>query len=134
MIKWLRVHLPMQGTWVQSLIWIPHATEQLSPWATTTEAHAPRARALQGEATAVRSPHTITTSSSLVTTPRESPRTAMKTQHSQKKHQEISSPILIQPPDKELLDTSQYLQSPCQDACGYIIYNWLSLLILSQNQ
>ena len=36
--QWLRICLPMQGTWVQSLVGkIPHATEQLSPCATTTE-------------------------------------------------------------------------------------------------
>ena len=34
----LRIRLPMQGTWVQALVWEdPHATEQLSPCATTTE-------------------------------------------------------------------------------------------------
>ena len=37
--------------------------EQLSPCATTTEAHAPRARAPQREATAMRSPHTAMKSS-----------------------------------------------------------------------
>ena len=60
--QWLRIHLPMQGyrfkPWSGK---IPHAAEQLSPcttttepafWspqATTTEARAPRARALQQE-------------------------------------------------------------------------------------
>ena len=51
---------------------IPHATEQLIPWATTaeatlssvraaaTEASKPRARALHREATAVRNPHSAT--------------------------------------------------------------------------
>ena len=30
--QWLRICLPMQGTWVQALVWgIPHATEQLGP-------------------------------------------------------------------------------------------------------
>ena len=38
MAQWLRTHLPMQETWVQSLLWkIPHATQQLSPCATTSE-------------------------------------------------------------------------------------------------
>ena len=37
---------------------IPHAMKQLSPCATTTEAPAPRARAPQQEATAMRSPRT----------------------------------------------------------------------------
>ena len=37
--QWLRIHLPMEGTRVQSLVReeIPHAAEQLSPCATTTE-------------------------------------------------------------------------------------------------
>ena len=48
--QWLRIHLPMQGTRVPSLVREdPHAAEQLSPWATTTEARAPRACALQQE-------------------------------------------------------------------------------------
>ena len=38
MVQWLKIHLPMQRTWVQSLGWeILHAVEQLSPYATTTE-------------------------------------------------------------------------------------------------
>ena len=39
-VQGLRIHLPMQGMWVLSLVRgtkIPHATEQLSPCATTTE-------------------------------------------------------------------------------------------------
>ena len=42
---------------------IPHATEQLSPWITTTEACAPRTCTLQREATATRNTHTATKSS-----------------------------------------------------------------------
>ena len=59
MAQWLRIHLPMQGTRVRALVQedpIPHAAEQLSPCATTTEpachtteAHAPRAYAPQQE-------------------------------------------------------------------------------------
>ena len=38
MAQWLRIRLPMQGTRVRALVWkIPHAAEQLSPCATTTE-------------------------------------------------------------------------------------------------
>ena len=48
-VQWLRIHLsmqgiwaqhlPMQGTWVRSLSrQIPHYSEQLSPWTTTSEA------------------------------------------------------------------------------------------------
>ena len=30
--QWLRICLPMQGTWVRALVWEdPHATEQLGP-------------------------------------------------------------------------------------------------------
>ena len=69
-VQWLRICLPMQGTWPWSGK-IPHAAEQLSPCglvsqlqslcsragepqllsprATTTEARAPKARALQQE-------------------------------------------------------------------------------------
>ena len=55
MVWWLRICLPMQGIWVQSLVWKdPTAMRQLSPRATvpssraaTTEAQAPRAHALQ---------------------------------------------------------------------------------------
>ena len=40
-VQWLRICLPIQGTQVQSLVGEdPHATEQLSPRAATTEAHA----------------------------------------------------------------------------------------------
>ena len=36
--QWLRIRLPVQGTWVQPLVQDdPHATEQLSPCATATE-------------------------------------------------------------------------------------------------
>ena len=68
--QWLRIHLPMQGTWVRALVrqdpTCRGATgpmrhnllslrsracepQLLSPCATTTEAHAPRAHALQQE-------------------------------------------------------------------------------------
>ena len=36
--QWLRIRLPMQGTWVLALVReIPHAAEQLSLCTTTTE-------------------------------------------------------------------------------------------------
>ena len=48
--QWLRIHLPMQGTRVRSLVREdPTCREQLSPCATTTEAHTPRAHAPQQE-------------------------------------------------------------------------------------
>ena len=72
----------MQGTRVRALVWEDPTTKQLahepqllslrsrarepqllSPQPTTTEAHAPRARAPQREATAMRSPCTATKSS-----------------------------------------------------------------------
>ena len=48
MPQWLRIRLPVQGTQVRALAGkIPHAVEQPSPCATTTEACAPRACAPQ---------------------------------------------------------------------------------------
>ena len=44
-VQWLRIHLPMQRTWVRSLVGetkIPHALGQLSPLATTRQVHAPQ--------------------------------------------------------------------------------------------
>ena len=67
MVQWLRICLPMQGTRVRALVWEDPTcrgarTQQLlslrsrareprllSPRATTTAAHAPRAQALQQE-------------------------------------------------------------------------------------
>ena len=42
-VQWLRIHLPIQRTWVQSLVGeteAPHALGQLSPLATTRQVHA----------------------------------------------------------------------------------------------
>ena len=37
-VQWLRIYLPMQGTWVQALARkIPHAAEQQNPCTTTTD-------------------------------------------------------------------------------------------------
>ena len=48
--QWLRIRLPMQGTWVRSLVLEnPTWAEQLSLCATTTEACMPRTRAPQQE-------------------------------------------------------------------------------------
>ena len=54
-VQWLRLCLPRRGTWVQPLVWEasytkpqrPCKTQLLSLHATTTEAQAPRASALQ---------------------------------------------------------------------------------------
>ena len=76
-VQWLRIRLPIQGTQVRSLVQedptcrgatnlCVTTTKPVlqSPRATTTEAHVPRARALQQrEATAMRSPRTTTKSS-----------------------------------------------------------------------
>ena len=41
-VQWLRILLPLQGTWVRSLVQEdPNASGQLSPRATTIEAHVP---------------------------------------------------------------------------------------------
>ena len=70
--QWLRIHLPMQGTWVSSVVWAD-ARGQLSPCTTTTERvlcspcyATTKAQELQSlcctrEGTAVRSLHTPTT-------------------------------------------------------------------------
>ena len=55
MVKWLSICLPMQGTRVRALVWEDptclraREPQLLSPCATTTAAHAPRAQALQQE-------------------------------------------------------------------------------------
>ena len=42
-VQWIRIHLPMLRTQVQTLVWkILHASGQLSSWATTAEACVPR--------------------------------------------------------------------------------------------
>ena len=49
-VHWLRICLPVQGTWVQFLVQEdPTCVRQLSPWATTTEPARHRACALQEE-------------------------------------------------------------------------------------
>ena len=79
MVQWLRICLPVQGLWVESLVQkISHAAELLSPCATATEPALQSLRAYSscsatGVATAVRS---------LCTTTRESPHASMKIQHS----------------------------------------------------
>ena len=102
-VQWMRIHLPMQGTWVQSLVQkIPHAAEQLSlsttttepslwgPWATTTELLCGNYWNLctLGPVLHKRSHHSEkpvhrNKEQSLLTATRESPRKATKTQHSQ---------------------------------------------------
>ena len=60
-VEWLKIHLPMQGHGFNpSSKKIPNAVGQPSLCITTTEAHAPRACALQQEATAMGCPCTAT--------------------------------------------------------------------------
>ena len=64
--QWLRICLPMQGTQVRSLVredLTCHATEQLSPCATTTEPALYSPCSATSEATTMRSPGTATKSS-----------------------------------------------------------------------
>ena len=93
MVQWLRIRLPVQGTRVRALVQEdptcrgatkPIEPQLLSPRAATTEAHAPRACALQREATAMRTPRTAMKSSSCSLQLEKSPSAATKTQHSQK--------------------------------------------------
>ena len=95
--QWLRIHLPMQGTWVRSLVredpTCRGATKPVRhnywacalecPRATTAEARAPTARAPQQE----KPPQWETRTPQWRVSPatRESLRAAKKTQHSQKK-------------------------------------------------
>ena len=63
-VQWLRICLAMQGhqfdPWSRKIL---HAVVQLSPWAETAEALAPRvtrSKEKPREATTIRSPHTAT--------------------------------------------------------------------------
>ena len=57
MVQWIRICMPMQGTWVPSLVW-EDATGKLNPCVTTTEA---RSRALKPQ---LLSPRAATTEAS----------------------------------------------------------------------
>ena len=51
-VQWLRIHLPVHGTQVQSLVWEDltyRGATKLSPCAAATEAHMPRAGGLLQE-------------------------------------------------------------------------------------
>ena len=59
-VQWIRVHLPMQGTQVRSLVWEdPTCLKQLSPSTPTTEP-ALWSPCSAREASTVKSPHTAT--------------------------------------------------------------------------
>ena len=83
-VQWLRIHLPRQGTWLRFPVWgdptCQGATEFMHQ---TTEVHSLEPTLHTREATAMRRPHTATQEQPLLTTTRESPCAAMKTQSSQ---------------------------------------------------
>ena len=101
-VQWLRIRLPVQETWLWALVredptccGAPepqllslcsraHEPQLLSPCATTTEACVSRARALQWEATAMRSLCTANKSSPRSPQLEKSPCATTKTQCSQK--------------------------------------------------
>ena len=79
-VQWIRIHLPMQETWVWSLVWdYPTCHRAAKPMCHSYWALAPQEKLL----TAERSPRTTSKSSPLLTEPRESPSKATMTQHSQ---------------------------------------------------
>ena len=86
--QWLRICLPVQGTRVQTLVQEdPTCRGGTKPmrhnyWARVPQLLSPRSAT--GEATAMRSLHTTTKSSPLSPQLEKSPRTAAKTEHSQK--------------------------------------------------
>ena len=104
--QWLRIRLPMQGTWVRSLVWedptchgatkpmhhnywacaleLAREPQLLSPRATTTEAHMPRARALQQKQPPQWEACALQRIVAPLSATRESPHAALKTQSSQK--------------------------------------------------
>ena len=87
--QWLRICLPMQGTWVQSLVREdPTGHEATKPVHHNYWARAPRARAPQQEKPPQWEAHAP---QQRVAATRESPRTATKTQHSQKYINKIDS-------------------------------------------
>ena len=99
-VQWTRILLPMQGTQVQPLVWEDSSALRASPCTTTTEPthQSPGAACLCAAATAalrIQSPCSTTREASRMrgpcstrepplTTTRESPRAAMKTQCNQK--------------------------------------------------
>ena len=77
-VQWLRIHLPMQGAWVQSLL-----LEDSTCCRSTKPAHS-GACARQWEKPPQWEAHTPTWEQPLLTTARKSPHTEMKTQRNQK--------------------------------------------------
>ena len=92
MVQGLRIHLPMQGTWVQSLDY-SRCHEANKPVFHNYGAGARASKPHNRRTTAVRSPHTSVKSSPL-TAARERLRAATKTQHDQKT-QKVHASLLL---------------------------------------
>ena len=76
-VQWLRVHLPLQGSWVRSLVQEdPTCYGSTKPWSLEAMPHNKRSHCNEKPA-----PHKQRVPP--LTSTRESPRAAMKTQHSQ---------------------------------------------------
>ena len=89
-VQWLRICLLMQGTRVRALSGkIPHAVEQLGPWATTTEPARLEPVLCNKRGRNSERPMHRDEEWPLLATTRESPRTETKTQHSHKKKKKL---------------------------------------------
>ena len=95
MVQWLRIHLAMPETLVQSLIWGDStccgAAKPVHDNYRARESWNPHS--MTKEATAMRSPLVTTREKSLLTATRESPRAAAKTQNSKKKKRKLKRAI-----------------------------------------
>ena len=94
LVQWIIIHLPVQGTWVQSLVWETstchratkaHEPQLLSPHTASTKACAPRACVPRQEKPPQWETHPLLQRSAPAHCTRESLCAAMKTQHNQKK-------------------------------------------------
>ena len=82
MVQWLRIHLPMQGTRVRSLV----REDQLSPCTAAAEPEIRSPRAAVREATVMGSRCVTAGEQPSLVAARESPRATMETQHTQNKY------------------------------------------------
>ena len=84
-VLWLRIHLPMQGTWFGSRIGDdPTCSRATKPQLLSLHAQSPISTAR--EAPAMRSSHSAAREQPQFAASRESPHVAMKAQHSQKQN------------------------------------------------
>ena len=79
-VQWIRIRLPMQGTWVQFLIWEDCTCHRIANWCSTTTEPVPQNKSSHHSEKSERP----SKEQPLLTTTRESSRTATKTQQSQK--------------------------------------------------